>query len=202
MADPQEPLAPDELVIVLLGASAVGKSTIAEHLVDAGIAQATPTWATREPRHGEQDTCYDHRFVTDEEFDHQSKTGGFVDEHAFYGARYGVPFLNKPAEGKEALVVLKPVFMPLFLGYYTNARVYPIEASPILLPRRMRARGQSEEDITERMKHHTSEASAAKQFSDIPPFINNGPVKETLEKVELQIKADREAHNAKRLSRA
>jgi guanylate kinase len=201
MADPQEPLGPDDLVIVLIGASAVGKSAIAEYLTETGAVQATPTWATRPPRDGEKDTCYDHRFVTDEEFDRQDEQGGFVDQHAFYGARYGMPFLNKPPAGKEALVVLKPVFMPVFIEHYPHARIYQIEASPVLLPRRMRERGQSEEDIKERMKHHTSEATEARRFAHVI-FTNNGPLEETLEKVEAQIKADREAHDAKQLSAA
>ncbi len=195
---PSELLDPNDLVFVFIGASAVGKSASAEALCEAGIVEATPTWSTREPRPGERDTCYDHRFVTDKEFDRQSQEGGFIDQHALYGARYGLPFLQRPAPGKEPLVVLKPVFMPVFIEHYPHARIYQMEASPILLPGRMRARGQSEEDIKRRMSHHATEAAAARRFAHVI-FTNNGTFEETLRQVEAQIKADREAFDAGRL---
>lgn len=201
MTDQREPLDANGLVIVLIGASAVGKSAVAEYLCEAGVVEATPTWATREPRQGEKDTCYDHHFVSEEEFDRQGQTGGFIDQHAFYGARYGVPRLKKPPEGKEALVVLKPVFMPVFVEHFPNTRIYQIEASPVLLPARMRTRGQSDEDIKERMRHHTAEATEARRYAHVI-FTNNGPLEQTLEQVKAQIKTDREAYNAERLRSA
>jgi len=201
MTDQSEPLARDELVIVLIGASAVGKSTIARHLCDAGLVEATPTWATRTPRPGEQSTNYDHRFVTDEEFDRQDAGGGFIDQHAFYGARYGVTPLNKPEDNREALVVLKPVFMPAFIDYYPEARIYQIEASTEKLSARMHARGQSIEDITERMRLHAREAADARRYAHVV-FSNNGAIEQAMEAVEAQIHADRAAHDSKLLSKA
>jgi guanylate kinase len=200
-AESPELLPPDALVIVLIGASAVGKSAIAEYLCETGTVEATPTWTTREPRPGELDTSYDHRFVSNEEFDRQSELNGFIDQQAFYGARYGVPALQQPTAGKEALMVLKPVFMPVFIERYSKARIYQIEASPIVLPGRMRERGQSEKDIAIRMQHHTAEASAARRFAHVI-FNNNGPLERTLAEVESQIRADRAAYNAERLKQA
>lgn len=201
MTDPQDSLDADGLVIVLIGASAVGKSTIAERLSADGIVEPTPTWATRLPREGEKDTCYDHRFVSDEAFDRQAREGGFIDQHAFYGARYGVPPIKKPAAGKEALVVLKPVFIPAFLSYYSRACIYQIEADEAKLSARMYARGQSIEDINERMRLHPEEAEDAQRYADAT-FTNNGPLEQTLERVKLQIKRDREAYDAGHLSAA
>jgi guanylate kinase len=191
--NPQKPLNQDALVIVLIGASAVGKSAIASHLCESGIVEATPTWATRKPRRGELDTTYDHHFVTDAEFDTLDQKGSFIDQRSLYNARYGVPFPQRPSESREALMVLKPVFMPVFLDHFPVARIYQIEASPEILPERMRARGQSQEDIDERMAHHASETSAARQFAHVI-FNNNGPLEQTLQQVESQIQADRESY--------
>ncbi|HVX57641.1 MAG TPA: AAA family ATPase [Candidatus Saccharimonadales bacterium] len=189
---PRQALEPDALVIVMIGASAVGKSSIAEALCENGMVEATPTWTTRSPRPGELDTSYDHHFVSDEAFDRQNQ-GGFIDQHSLYGYRYGVPFLSQPVAGKEALVVLKPVFMPVFLEHYPAARVYQVEASPEVLRERMQTRGQSAADIERRMQEHGSETAAAHQFAHVI-FDNNGLLAETVERVAAQIRSDRAAH--------
>lgn len=194
MADTPDLLDRMELITVIIGASAVGKSTAAEFLQNAGIIQATPTWATRKPRPGEQDTCYDHRFVTDEEFDEHEQAGGFVDVKSLYGARYGVPYLRTPPPGKEALIVLKPHFMPVFLEQYPHARVQAIEASKSLLRQRMRGRGQTEADIEERLRLHDAEAATSRHFADVV-HVNDGPIDATPKAIAAQIRADRAAHD-------
>lgn len=193
MIGPRRPLDPSSLVIVLLGASAVGKSSLAERLCDAGVTEATPTWTTRRPRQGEVDTSYDHHFVSDEEFDRQS--GSFIEQKELYGNRYAVPFLSQPPQGVEALMVLKPVFMSAFLRHFPATRIYQIEASQDLLPERMRARGQSQADIDARMLLHDSEARDARRFAHVI-FDNNGPLDQTYVQVEAQIRADRQAFDA------
>ena len=186
MMGPRHPLGPDDLAILFIGASAVGKSSLAAGMVEAGIAEATPTWTTRKPRQGEVDTTYDHRFVSDEAFDRQA--GSFIDQRAFYGARYGVPFLPKPPEGVAALMVLKPVFVPAFIAEYPLTRVIQIEASREVVPERMEARGQSRADIEERMRLHDAEVEDARRLAHVS-FDNNGPLQETLRVVAAHIQA-------------
>ncbi|HZL08044.1 MAG TPA: hypothetical protein VFC50_02530 [Candidatus Dormibacteraeota bacterium] len=198
MIGPREMLDPEALVILLIGASAVGKSSLAVKLYEAGIVEPQPTWATRKPRPGETDTYYDHLFVTDEAFDTQSRVGGFLAEETLYNARYGVPFLHKPADGLEALMVLKPVFIPRFKAYYRNTRVYQIDASPEVLPERMRARGQSEAEIATRMREYEHEVAAAHHFADVT-FDNNGLLSDTCKQLETRIYLDREAHIVERM---
>ncbi len=193
----QEPLGRSDLIIVLIGASAVGKSAIAQRLCESGMAEATPTWTTRKPRRGELDTTYDHHFVTDTEFDQLATEGRFIDQQEFYKARYGVPFPQKPSDNREALMVLKPAFMHVFLDHFPWARVYQIEPSSDVLPGRMLARGQSQDDIDERMAHHTTEAAAARHFAHII-FNNDGPLQQTITEVKAQIRIDRTSYAAER----
>jgi guanylate kinase len=195
MTGPREMLDPSALVILLIGSSAVGKSSLAVKLYEAGVVEPQPTWATRQPRPGEIDTCYDHHFVNDEAFDTQSRKGGFLAEEPLYEARYAVPFLYKPPDGQEALMVLKPVFIPKFKAYYPNTRVYQIEASPEVLPGRMRTRGQSEAEIATRMKEYDKEVADARRFADAI-FHNDGPLQETYRQVKAQIYLDRQTHLA------
>ena len=196
LMDYQEPLDPNDLLFVLIGASAVGKSTLAERLCQAGIVEATPTRTTRKPRDGEMETSYDHHFVTDEEFDRLDSEGRFIDQRTFYGARYGLPFPQKPSEGREALMVLKPVFMPALIASYPFTRIYQIEASPSVLPGRMRARGQLQEDIGVRMTHYEAETMAARRFAHVI-FNNDGSLEDTFRQVKQQIQADRQAHDSR-----
>ena len=195
---PRKPLDPEALLFILIGASAVGKSALAEGLCEAGIVEATPTWTTRPPRQGERDTCYDHRFVSDEAFDRQTRKEGFIDQHALYGARYGVPFIAAPANGREALMVLKPQFMPVMIEHFPRARIYQVEATTEVLPDRMRARGQSLEDIAARMGQHQAETEAARSFAHVI-IDNNGPFELTLDQVQSRIRTDREAYDAQHI---
>jgi dephospho-CoA kinase len=65
----------------------------------------------------------------------------------------------------------------------------------------MYKRGQSVEDINERISHHAKETGDAERYADVV-FDNNGSLEETLERVREQIRRDREAHDARLLSAA
>jgi guanylate kinase len=185
----RELLDSEALIFLLIGASAVGKSSLALELGESGIVETQPTWATRKPRRGEADTSYDHHFVTDAAFDLQSRKGDFLAEESLYGSRYGVPFLHRPAPGLKVLMVLKPVFIPRFKAHYPNTRVYQIDTSPEVLPERMRARGQSEDEIATRMLEYQSETAAARYFADVA-FNNDGAFETTYRQVKAQIYLD------------
>lgn len=198
---PSDALASDSPIFVLIGASAVGKSATAEGLCEAGLTEATPTWTTRQPRPGELDTSYDHHFVSDDEFDRHSGSGGFMEERELYGARYGIPFLLAPAEGTEPLMVLKPVFIPMFIRHYPAARIYLIEASRSIVPERMQARGQSREDIDRRMLVHDSETAEGRRLAHAV-FNNDGPLDQTILSVATQIYSDRQAFQSGKIHSA
>jgi ribose 1,5-bisphosphokinase PhnN len=85
--------------------------------------------------------------------------------------------------------------MPVFIEHYPHTRIYQIEASAEKLSARMYARGQSIEDIDERMRLHPKEAADAQHFAHAV-FTNNGPLEKAAEAVEAQIRADREAYDA------
>lgn len=182
-------IGPEDLLIVLIGASAVGKSTIARHLCVEQLATGTPTTTDRPPRTGELSTEYDHRFVSSEAFDVAEANGLFIAIHGLYGARYGMPLPRKPQPGRVALMVLKPVFMPTVIATVPQTRVYQIEAPEDLVRKRMVARGQSDADIERRMAEHATEATEALDFSDYI-FNNDGMIEKTLDQVKAQLQTD------------
>ncbi len=191
---PYEPLEADGLIVVLDGASGVGKSTTAAELCSRGIVDATPTWTTRTPRPGEASTSYDHLFVSEEEFERHEAAGGFIDLQTLYGNRYGMPYPRKPAPGKEALIILKPQFIPRLLQHYPYARIHQIAASRQNTEDRMRQRGQTDGDIEERLRHHDRETAEAGRHAHIA-FDNNGSIERTVAAVQEQIRLDRRGYD-------
>ncbi len=198
---PSDALASDSPIFVLIGASAVGKSATAEGLCEAGLTEATPTWTTRQPRPGELDTSYDHHFVSDDEFDRHSGSGGFMEERELYGARYGIPFLLAPAEGTEPLMVLKPVFIPMFIRHYPGSPDLSYRSFPFHSAGTYAGPRQSREDIDRRMLVHDSETAEGRRLAHAV-FNNDGPLDQTILSVATQIYSDRQAFQSGKIHSA
>ncbi|GGK27139.1 guanylate kinase [Deinococcus malanensis] len=88
---PAESTAPPRgLLIVMTGASGVGKGTLRElWLRDQDVFYST-SWTTREARPGEVDGV-DYIFVSPEVFEQKVQQGGFLEHAAFVGNHYGTP---------------------------------------------------------------------------------------------------------------
>ncbi|ADV66190.1 Guanylate kinase [Deinococcus maricopensis DSM 21211] len=88
---PTEPRSPKRgLLIVMTGASGVGKGTIRERwLADQDIFYSV-SWTTREARPGERDGT-DYHFVTREAFEAEIDRNGFLEHAEFVGNHYGTP---------------------------------------------------------------------------------------------------------------
>ncbi|MEJ0073457.1 MAG: hypothetical protein WDN27_05265 [Candidatus Saccharibacteria bacterium] len=85
-------LAADQALFVLIGPSAVGKTTLAKRLADAGLVEVTPSWTTR-PRRANEADDFEHLFCSEEEFDAALAAGRFLDTVQPFNdkARYGLP---------------------------------------------------------------------------------------------------------------
>ena len=145
----------------IVGPSGVGKTTIVEELYRRFGYKAVASYTTRPPRcEGEEG----HVFVNDVQFDALTDKVAFTE---FAGYRYCVTraqladcdlYVIDPAGVKELLRhdVGKPV------------RVIGITVSPTLLRERMRARGDSEENIEKRLDH---DKEAFKEMADIADVV-------------------------------
>ncbi|WP_051935587.1 guanylate kinase [Deinococcus sp. YIM 77859] len=78
------------LLIVMTGASGVGKGTLRERWLAGQDVFYSTSWTTREARPGEQDGV-DYIFVTPEEFLEKARQNGFLEHAQFVGNHYGTP---------------------------------------------------------------------------------------------------------------
>ncbi|GGR67807.1 guanylate kinase [Deinococcus seoulensis] len=78
------------LLLVMTGASGVGKGTLRERWLAGQDVFYSTSWTTREARPGEQDGV-DYVFVTPEAFEAKAQADGFLEHAAFVGNRYGTP---------------------------------------------------------------------------------------------------------------
>ena len=103
------------MVIVLVGASASGKSTLAKQFVENNPSfSRIVTYTTRPKREGEVDGI-DYHFVSDEVFDSMIKRGSFVEHASYRDWKYGTAINFGNTENK--IVVLTPAGARAFRKY-------------------------------------------------------------------------------------
>ncbi|AWN21826.1 guanylate kinase [Deinococcus irradiatisoli] len=78
------------LLIVMTGASGVGKGTLREKWLKDQNVFYSMSWTTREARSGERPGI-DYHFVSAEQFEAHAQAGGFLEHAEFVGNRYGTP---------------------------------------------------------------------------------------------------------------
>lgn len=136
-------------MIILLGASASGKTEIAKALSRLyGIKKAT-THTSRLPRVGERDGV-DYHFVSNEEFERLLKEDAFV-EHTFYNNHYYG--CSKKEISDDKCVVVDPNGLKSFLKLNDPSIVtFFLVAEEKTRENRMSSRGDKKEDIKRRIE--------------------------------------------------
>lgn len=141
----------DRRIIVIVGASGSGKTTIANLLQEGGIPRLITT-TTRPIREGEVDGV-DYHFATDEEV----ATKAFVEMTSYAGYTYGLT-IQAVQDGYEKSDTVSVIVDKN--GAKAIKRLYPDEAIIVYLSvgeetiiERMTVRGDSEEAIFDRVEH-------------------------------------------------
>lgn len=92
------------MVVVLVGASGTGKTSIARAMAEKDGWVHAITTTTREPRKWEQDGV-DYYFVSREEFEAKLVAGEFYEVTEYNGNLYGSPALDAVGSGNSILIL-------------------------------------------------------------------------------------------------
>lgn len=91
-------------MIVIVGESSSGKSTLANYLMDNYLFKKIITYTTREPRKGEKEGV-DYHYITQEQFKELEENGFFAETASYNGWMYGSA---KEDYTSNAVAVLTP----------------------------------------------------------------------------------------------
>jgi guanylate kinase len=153
------------VIFVLFGPGGAGKGTVAERLVSGDpTLWLGRSWTTRERRPGERHDAY--VFVDRSAFEEQIGAGGFFEWAEFLGNLYGTPVPDPPA-GRDVLLEID------LQGAQQVRRLRPDATLILLLPpspqaqeERLRARGDNETHIAERLLAGEAEEREGRAIAD------------------------------------
>jgi guanylate kinase len=178
-------------VLVFIGPSASGKSSVVRELHEAGVITVHPTWTTRPRRIDESEGSLEHRFVLPEEFDELCANGFFVDTVMMFGLpyRYGLPAPRVAASGPIDAVMLRAPLIPRFARVVPHYLVYQIEDSADRTRTRLIARGCSMTELVARIDDNHKEIVAGRQLAG-RVFVNDGSLSDLVEEITSAVSAD------------
>ena len=107
-------------MIVLVGASGSGKTSVAKELEKRGYSRVV-TYTTRPMRDGEKDGV-DYHFLSDDDFDTIEDL--FVEHSTYRGWKYGCDIPIEDID-KRSVAILTPCGMRKFKKSYTNSLIWP-----------------------------------------------------------------------------
>ncbi|MEY2451426.1 MAG: guanylate kinase [Acidimicrobiaceae bacterium] len=178
-------------VLVFIGPSASGKSSVVRELHDAGVITVHPTWTTRPRRLDETEGSPEHRFVTPAEFDELCAQHFFVDTVAMFGLphRYGLPPVHVTECGPIDAVMLRAPLVARFAQVVPQHLVYQIEDNADRTRARLIARGCPSAELAARIDDNYDEIIAGRRLAD-RVFVNDGSIAELVDKITSALRAD------------
>lgn len=175
-------------MIILVGASASGKTEIAKLLIDKFKYKKTVTTTTRSLRKGEI-AGVSYHFVSKEEFKRLMEADAFVETAFYQNECYGT---QKKDLCKEGVIILEPNGANFLIAYLEdNAFVVLIESSKKIRKKRMIKRGDSPEEIKRRLKKDDKHF-AKNNLNKIDLLLNNH--NQTLEELAETINKEYKKH--------
>lgn len=173
----QSPAAPTSppprgLLLVMTGASGVGKGTLrAEWLKDQDVFYST-SWTTRPPREGEREGV-DYVFVDRETFADHTARGEFLEHAEFVGNHYGTPLApirDALARGQDVVLEIEVEGARQVRGRLGDEAVMIFIMPPSLEELRRRLEGRATE-TADRIEKRLARAEVEMQHTDLFDYL-------------------------------
>ncbi|HTT59139.1 MAG TPA: guanylate kinase [Acidimicrobiales bacterium] len=154
----------EPLLVIFIGPGGVGKGTLAQRVVDIDHhIWLSRSWTTRAPRASESGDEY--HFVDHDTFTKAIDAGGFLEWAEFHGNLYGTPRPEVP-EGCDVLLEIEVQGAEQVLALHPDAVVFLIlPPSMDLLEERLRARGDDDEHVADRLASAPAELERGRKLA-------------------------------------
>jgi guanylate kinase len=155
-------------ILVVIGPSGVGKSTLFAPLRQEGLVRLVPSWTTRKSRHYEDPANADHVFVDDDAFTEREQAGFFLETVQLFGleARYGLPRAALEDDGKSIrALMMRAMLMQRISHYFPAHIVYQVEAPRARVEAHLRARLERDGDIGSRLASFDDELQMGRRLA-------------------------------------
>ena len=142
----------------------MGKDTIVSRLVERNPElQLSRSWTTRPRRPGEADDAY--CFVDRQAFEERARQGGFLEWVEYLGNLYGTPLPDPDERADRVLVIDVQGAAKVLRRAADSVMVLVVPPSPESLADRMRARGDDERHVAERVARAVDEEEAGRRLA-------------------------------------
>jgi guanylate kinase len=184
----------DRPLLVFIGPSGSGKSSLVRRLHRRGVIAITPSFTTRPRRADERQGCVEHRFVTEAQFTQLEESGFFLEVVRLFGLnfRYGLAEIEEPEDDRVCSIMVRAVLMPLVNKHFPNSVVYQIEDEIDRVRRRLQAREGQE--LGDRLAGFHDEVLLGRSIAN-RVFRNSGSIEKLVSVVAAAIQDDFAAAN-------
>lgn len=178
-------------VLVIIGPSGGGKSSVVRTLAGRGVVRVHPTWTTRPRRADEACGSVEHRFLSEAQFDHLRARGFFADSVALFGLpyRYGLPPLRIATVGPVDTVMLRAPLVARFAASVPHHVVYQVEDRPERVMARLAGRDSGHDDLEARLRDNRAEVEAGRRVAH-RVFVNDRSLSRLADAMETAIGLD------------